>query len=50
MYSDIGNRYPTMSLLRDLIIFFYAKQRLKPMHRANDIAYVVALNGNPAGS
>jgi hypothetical protein len=49
MYSHIGNRYPTTSLLLDWIIFLYAKQRLSPMHRANDIAFVVALSGNPAG-
>jgi hypothetical protein len=50
MYSHVSNHYPTMSLLRDWIAFFYAKQRLSSAHRANDIAYIAALSGNPAGS
>jgi len=50
MHSHMGNRYPTISLLLDWIIFFYAAQRLRPVHRAKDISYFVALSGNPAGS
>jgi len=49
MYSHMENRYSTISLLLDWIIFFYARQRIHPMHRANDISYLVALSGNPPG-
>jgi hypothetical protein len=49
MNGHIRNRYPTISLLLDWIIFFYVKQRISPMHRANEISYLVALGGNPAG-
>jgi hypothetical protein len=50
MHSHIGNRYPTISLLHDWIIFFFVKLTPRPMHRAIDIAARVALSGNPAGS
>jgi len=42
-------RHSTISLLVDWIIFFYARQRIRALHRAKDISYLVALRGNPAG-
>jgi len=49
MYSHMGKRYSTVSLLLDRIIFLYARLRRQSLHRAKDISYLVTLSGNPPG-
>jgi hypothetical protein len=49
MYSHMGNRYSTIQLLLDWITFFSVGQRLRPRHKAGDIAYLVTRSGCPTG-
>jgi hypothetical protein len=51
MYSRATFRGSTVSLLLDWIFSLYSRRGLtrRSVHRANDIAAVAALTGNPPG-
>ena len=50
MQSIAESRYPTLSLLRDWMVYFYSRRPgTKSKYCANDVAYVAVLSGNPPG-